>query len=104
MLGDTPRLFARLDPATSADILHLAQELRALDVHMAEARLQQELMAEASYTAKITRFKATLEPTDALKKDIITNPLVEALSREFLVIKQKFQMEGTLIVRKRTRY
>jgi hypothetical protein len=95
-----PRLLATLDPATNAEILHLAQELRALDVHLAEGRLQQELMAEASYTAKITRFKATLEPTDALKKDNITKPLVEALSKEFLGIKQKFQTEGTRIVRK----
>jgi hypothetical protein len=93
-------LLATLDPATSAESLHLAQELRALDVHLAEGRLQQELMAEASYTAKITRFKATLEPTDELKKDINTKPLVEALSKEFLGIKQKFQTEGTIIVRK----
>jgi hypothetical protein len=93
-------LLATLDPATSAETLHLAQELRALDVHLAEGRLQQELMAEASYTAKITRFKATLEPPDALKKDITTKPLVEALSKEFLGIKQKFQTEGTIIVRK----
>ena len=57
-------------------------------------------MAEASYMAKITRFKATLEPTDVLKKDTTTKPLVEALSKAFLGIKQKFQMEGTIIVRK----
>ena len=34
-------LLATLDPATSAETLHLAQELRALDVHLAEGRLQQ---------------------------------------------------------------
>jgi hypothetical protein len=38
----------------------------------------------------------TLEPANALKKDITTKPFVEALSKEFLQIKQKFQMEGTV--------
>jgi hypothetical protein len=95
------RLLAILDPATSIETLHLAQELRALDVHLTEERLRQELVAEASYMAKITWFKATLEPTDdAPKKDIITKPLVEALSKEFFRINQKFQMERTIIVRK----
>jgi hypothetical protein len=93
-------LLVTLDPATSAETLRLAQELRTLNVHLAKRRLRQELMAEASYTAKITRFKAALEPTDALNKDIITKPLVEALSKEILGIKQKFQMEGTIIVQK----
>jgi hypothetical protein len=83
-----------------AETLHLAQELGALDVHLAEGRLQQELMAKVSYTGKLTQFKATMEPTDQLKKDIETKPLVEALSKGFLGIKQKFQMEGTIIIRK----
>jgi hypothetical protein len=49
-------LLAMLDPATSAEIqatsaetLYLAQELHALNVHLAKGRLQKELMAEASY-------------------------------------------------------
>jgi hypothetical protein len=51
--------------------------------------------------AKITRSKVALEPaTDALKKDITTKPLLESLSQEYLGTKQKFQMEGTIIVRK----
>jgi hypothetical protein len=41
-------LLATLDPATIAYTLHLAQELHTLNVHLAEGRLQQELMAETS--------------------------------------------------------